>query len=168
MISFTATILKFLENGEKTGWTYIEIPSHTAELLQPGNRKAFRVKGSLDKYSFTGISLLPVGEGKFIMPLNAAIRKNIGKRKGATVHVSIEADKRLFEPPVYIHECLEDEPKAKVFFFGLPKSHQRYFINWIESAKTEPTKTKRLAQAVTAWSKGHGFAEMVLVNKKNS
>ena len=46
MIKFTATILKFDKQGEKTGWTYIIIPSEMAQQLYPGNKKSFRVKAS--------------------------------------------------------------------------------------------------------------------------
>ena len=59
-IQFTATIKRFRENAEKTGWTYIEIPASLAEKLVPGNKKGFRVKGYLDDYAFDGISLLPM------------------------------------------------------------------------------------------------------------
>ena len=50
MISWTATIKKFDKQGEKTGWTYIEVPAELANKLQPGNKKGFRVKGRLDNY----------------------------------------------------------------------------------------------------------------------
>ena len=58
-------------------------------------------------------------------------------------------------------ECLNDEPGARGFFGTLPKGHQNYFSKWIESAKTEPTKAKRIAQAVTALAKKQGFPEML-------
>ena len=48
MVSYSTTILKFDEQGEKTGWTYIVIPSAIAQKLKPGNKKSFRVKGKLD------------------------------------------------------------------------------------------------------------------------
>ncbi len=45
MLKFTTTIKKFDKQGEKTGWTYIEIPAAIAQQLNPENRKSFRVKG---------------------------------------------------------------------------------------------------------------------------
>ena len=44
MVRFTATIKRFAEQGEKTGWTYIDVPVALAEKLQPGNKKGFRVR----------------------------------------------------------------------------------------------------------------------------
>jgi hypothetical protein len=31
MVEFTTTILQFAEQGEKTGWSYIEIPADTGQ-----------------------------------------------------------------------------------------------------------------------------------------
>jgi Domain of unknown function (DUF1905)/Bacteriocin-protection, YdeI or OmpD-Associated len=161
MIEFTATLKQFSEQGEKTGWTYIEIPVDLAEALKPGNKKSFRVKGKLDKYSIAHVALLPMGGGVFIMAVNATMRKGIGKKKGAMVKVKIEEDKNEFQFNKDFIECLADEPAADLFFKSLAGSHQRYFSKWIDEAKTEPTKTKRIAWAVTALSKKQGYPEMI-------
>ena len=52
MVQFTATIKRFGSQGEKTGWTYFEVPPDLVQKLKPGNRKEFKVKGKLDAYSF--------------------------------------------------------------------------------------------------------------------
>ncbi len=62
--------------------------------------------------------------------------------------------------------CLEDDPNALDFFSQLTKGHQVYFSNWIESAKTVETKTKRITQAVTGLSMGMGYPEMIRYFKK--
>ena len=169
MLEFTVTIKRFDKQGEKTGWTYIEIPAAIAQQLNPENKKSFRVKGFLDEYSFSGISLLPLGGGDFIMALNAIIRKSIGKGKGAILQVKMEADRSPVLPSTELMECLSDEPKALEYFNKLPKSHQNYFSKWIEAAKTEATKAKRIAQTVTACSRGQHYDEMIrsLKNEKN-
>ena len=82
MVSFSTTILKFDKQGEKTGWTYIEIAAVIAEKLNPGVKKGYQVKGKLDNYPFRGFNLLPMGEGKFILALKADVRKKLGKKKG--------------------------------------------------------------------------------------
>jgi Domain of unknown function (DUF1905)/Bacteriocin-protection, YdeI or OmpD-Associated len=161
MIKFTAPILKFDKQGEKTGWTYIEILAEQANKLKPNNKKSFRVKGRLDNFSIKGIALLPMGEGDFIMPLNAAIRKGIGKKKGATLQVQLLVDDAPPPLSAELLACLEDEPKAKAFFNQLPKGEQNYFSKWIESAKTEPTKAKRIAQAINGFTRGLTFGPMI-------
>jgi uncharacterized protein YdeI (YjbR/CyaY-like superfamily) len=84
--------------------------------------------------------------------------------------VRLEVDDKPILPPADLIACLEDEPRALDFFKTLSKSHQNYFTKWIESAKTEPTKAKRIAQSVNALSKGHHFGIMLraLKAEKNS
>lgn len=165
MVSFTATILKFDEQGEKTGWTYIEIPADIAAQIKPNNKRSFRVKGKLDAHKIAGVALLPMGGGSFIMALNANMRKAIGKRKGAMLTVQLEPDNEPLKLNKDFLECLNDEPAAIKYFNALPKGHQNYFSKWIDSAKTEPTKTKRIAMAVSALSRGLGFPEMLREQK---
>jgi len=166
-VQFTAVIKRFQQQGEKTGWTYVLIPFDNAQKLVPGNKKGFRVKGYLDDYSFSGISLLPMGGGDFILTLNGTIRKKIRKTKGDKVNVRMEVDLKPLLPPSELIECLQDEPEALTRFKNLPKSHQNYFTNWINSAKTEPTKAKRIAAFVNSLVKGFGFVEAYRSLKKN-
>ena len=166
MIEFNTIILQFEEQGEKTGWTYIEVPADIAQQLKPGNKKTFRVKGMLDNYTFSGVALMPMGDGNFIMALNAAIRKEIRKNKGVMLCVRIEADPDFsIQIPGYLLECFGYEPEAEKFFNSLAKSHRDYFIKWIESAKTEPTKIKRITQTITILSRGLGYGEMIRMNR---
>jgi len=166
-VDFTTIIKQFDEQGEKTGWTYILIPSDLAEKLCPGNRKGFRVKGKFDEHPIKSMALIPMGAGNFIIPLNAQVRKAIGKRKGAMLRVRLEIDKRPQKISKEFLDCLSDEPNALAFFDSLPNSHKLYFSKWIETAKTEPTKTKRIAQSVDALSKKFRFNEMLRSLKEN-
>jgi hypothetical protein len=168
MIQFSTTILKFDKQGEKTGWSYIEIKHSLAHKLNPGCKVSFRVKGKLDNYQFEKVALLPMGDGNFILPINGVIRKAIRKHHGETVKVTMELDKR---PPTLsrdLMQCLKEDPDATAYFKSLPKSHQNYFSNWIESAKTAQTKTKRIVMAMTAFDKKQDFGEMIRANKKNN
>ena len=89
MVQFTATIKQFDKQGEKTGWTYIPVSAKQADKINPGIKTSFRVKGLLDNYGIEKVALLPMGDGSFIMPLNASMRKGIKKQKGAKVQVKI-------------------------------------------------------------------------------
>src|ERR1700761_7028154 len=95
MIDFTAIILQFGEMGEKTGWSYIEVPADLAQQIKPGNKQSFRVKGMLDALLISGMALMPMGDGNFILTLKADIRKALHKNKGAVVRVQIEEDKEF-------------------------------------------------------------------------
>ena len=161
MVEYTTTLLKFDKQGEKTGWTYIEISSDIAQQLKPNNKKSFRVKGKLDNYTIQAVALLPMGEGNFIMPINGAMRKSIGKRHGAQLKIQLLVDNKPIQLSKDFMACLADEPKALAFFHKIPKSVQNYFSKWIESAKTEPTKAKRIVKAVNALAKSQSFPEMI-------
>lgn len=165
MVRFTTTLLQFQQMAEKTGWTYIEVPAKVAQKLKPGNKKAFRVKGTLDNYPIKSVAIMPMGGGSFILAVNAAMRKGIGKTKGARVKIALEADNDEIPMDAEFMECLQDEPEALAFFNSLPRGHRLYFSRWIESAKTAPTKAKRIAQALNGLAKGWGYSEMMRAEK---
>lgn len=161
MIQFTTVIKKFGDQGEKTGWTYIEISTAIAERLKPNNKKSFRVKVKLDDHLFEGLALIPMGEGNFILAVNASIRKRIRKHKGSPIKVSIEVDTSPIKLNAELLECLADEPECLTFFNSLTPGHRNYFSKWIDSAKTEATRTKRIAQAINALSIHLDYGQMI-------
>jgi Domain of unknown function (DUF1905)/Bacteriocin-protection, YdeI or OmpD-Associated len=161
MIKFSTTILKFDQQGEKTGWTYIAIPAKIAQQLKPHTKKSFRVKGKLDDFAIEKVALIPMGGGDFIMAVNAAMRKGMGKRKGATIKVSIEADDTPILVPAELLECMADEPEALLYFNSLPQGHRNYFTKWIDSAKTDATKAKRIALVIKTMVRKMDFGAML-------
>lgn len=168
MVKFTASIHRFEKQGEKTGWTYVEVPGDLAQQLKPGNRKEFKVKGKLDAHPIKRVPLFPMGGGKFILVLNAALRKAIGKKHGAMVKIELTEDKSAFVFNTDFLECLRDEPVADAHFQSLTGSHQRYFSKWIDAAKTEPTRVKRITMAVNALAKKWGYPEMIRASQGKS
>ncbi len=165
MVKYNTTILRFQKMGEKTGWTYIVVPADVVQQLKPGDKKGFRVKGKLDSYKFSGKSILPMGNGEFILTINGDDRKKLGKRHGAMITVELSCDKTEYKLNTEFMDCISDEPEAHKFFNTLTRSHQNYFSKWIESAKTEETKAKRIAQSLNAFLKGLGYPEMLREQK---
>ena len=102
----------------------------------------------------------------FIMPFNAGMRKGTGKKKGDKILITLALDKAEFQMSADFMVCLEDEPSALKHFQSLSGSHQRYFSKWIDSAKTEPTKAKRIVMAVNALARNLGYPEMMREAKK--
>lgn len=147
--------------GEKTGWTYVTVSEAQAQKLKKGNKKSFRVKGKLDNYAVKELALIPMGDGSFIIPLKADVRKALGKKAGAELKVKIEEDITEFIPDSDFEDSLAFEPAANNFFKTLTKGHQRYFSNWIQSAKTETTKAKRIALAVNALARKMDYGAMI-------
>ncbi|GAB4021957.1 YdeI/OmpD-associated family protein [Spirosoma koreense] len=179
MISFTTILQKFGEKGDKTRWTYIEIPIAVTDELKPGQKTSFRVKGSLDQYSIKQVALLPMGksvprisdglEGGFMMPINAGMRRGIGKdEEGTPIQVNLEVDTDPLPQSADLLTCLDDEPDALKFFASLAKSHQNYFSKWIEDAKTPETKADRIAKALRGLSMRMSFGETIRYFKKQN
>jgi uncharacterized protein YdeI (YjbR/CyaY-like superfamily) len=50
--------------------------------------------------------------------------------------------------PRHIQAALKKHPAAGRYFHGLAPSHRRRYIGWIESAKREDTKARRLKEAI--------------------
>ena len=152
---------KLGQQGEKTGWTIINIPAKIANKLKPGTKKSFRVKGKLDDFAIEKVALVPMGGGDFIMAINAAMRKGTRKQKGDEVKVQLQVDDAPILPPSELIECMADEPEALKYFNSLPQGHRNYFTKWIDSAKTDVTKAKRIALVIKTMVRKMDFGAML-------
>ena len=130
----------------KGGWTFARITGI------PQDKKAHfgwvKVRGTIDGYEIRKYHLMPMGDGKLFLPVKAEIRKKIKKEEGDKVHVILYADNEPLEVPKEMLLCLQDEPAALKFFNSLSESEQKFYIQWIYSAKKEETKVDRLAKTI--------------------
>ena len=66
--------------------------------------------------------------------------------------VKLERPKTVPKPPVkvpaYLRKALQKDKKAAVAFAAFSPSHKREYVEWLTEAKTDATRTRRLAQAV--------------------
>jgi Domain of unknown function (DUF1905)/Bacteriocin-protection, YdeI or OmpD-Associated len=161
MITLQVKLQKFKEQGEKTGWTYIEIPSKIANQLSPCNKKSFRVKGTMDDYSFRQIALIPMGDGDFIIPFNAVMRKHTGKKVGDTLALVLSFDAEEKRNSEDLLNCLAEDPICLERFLALPKGHQNYYSNWVDSAKSPTTKSDRIVKTIFAMQHQMDYGAMI-------
>ncbi len=167
MIYFETQLKKFGKQGEKTGWVYILIPAKIALQIKPNNKKSFRVKGKIENVSINAIAMLPMGEGDFIIPINAAMRKKLHKIQGATVAINLEEDDDEMKLSKTLLDCLKDEPKAEKYFNSLPPSHKNYYSNWVNAAKSEMVIAKRIAVIIEACAASMTYGEMMKVYRES-
>lgn len=136
----------------KGGWTFDRIP----EI--PQDKHAYfgwvKVRGTIDGFEIRKYHLMPMGNGQLFLPVKAEIRKKIKKQEGDHVHVILYPDNEPLETPEEMLICLNEEPKALAFFKSLSESEQKFYIQWIYSAKKEETKINRLAKTINRLLEG--------------
>jgi len=136
----------------KGGWTYARL-----DEIPPNKKNPFgwrRVRGFIDDYEIRAYHLMPMGLGQLFLPVKAEIRKAINKKAGDTVHILLFMDDLPIETPGEFMECLEDSSEALKFYQKLTEAEKKRYVEWIYSAKTETTRVKRLANAITYLEKG--------------
>lgn len=166
MFSFKSIIQKFANKSEKTGWTYIDIPQDVILKLKLKNKKEFRIKGVMDDVTFERLAVYPIGEGNFIIAINAELRKKLGKKEGAMLSVKFELDKSEALQSQELLDCLKDDKIALKQFNSLLLSHQNYFHRYIYTAKGADTKAGRIVNTINAMHQKMNFGEMIRSLKK--
>lgn len=106
-------------------------------------------------------AVFPVGEGNYIITLNADLRKKLGKKAGAMVKLKIELDTRGAAKSAELMDCLKDDAVAKARFESMTMAHQNYFHTYILTAKTVATKTARVVNTLNAMHQKQNFSEMI-------
>lgn len=130
----------------KGGWTYVEI------LEVPANKRSHfgmvRVRGFIDEFVLENNNLMPMGNGHLFLPVRAEIRKKIKKEEGDIVKIILYTNDLPLETPEEMLLCLKDEPEAYKNYLKFSESNQKYYIDWIYSAKTDDTKVERMAKMI--------------------
>jgi Bacteriocin-protection, YdeI or OmpD-Associated/Domain of unknown function (DUF1905) len=128
-------------------WTYFVIPLDLADLY--GAKGTIQVRGTINGVSFRSAAL-PSGDGSHFVAVNKAIRDQIGAHQGDTVAVTLVRDDepRTLSVPDDLRLALDAAPAAGALFSAFSYSHQREYLEWIASAKTEATRRRRIASAV--------------------
>lgn len=115
-------------------WSLMKDP----EGLFKKNKEAM---GSLGR--LTDLSQLPSDE-VLVSYIKEAMQLNIdGKKVVVTKHA-----KPKLVIPGYFLKVLEKNKKAEENFENMSPSHKREYVEWIEGAKKEETRQRRIAQAV--------------------
>lgn len=143
----------------KGGWTFARIPEITQE--KKAHFGWVKVKGTIDGYAISKYHLMPMGNGNLFLPVKAEIRKKINKKEGDKVHVVLYLDNEPLVVPEEMLLCLQDEPLALKFFNSLSESEQKFYIQWIYSAKKEDTKVDRIVKTINRLVKGLKLSDKV-------
>lgn len=110
--------------------------------------KRFPVIATVNGYTWR-TSVARMG-GEFLVGLNKEVRQGAGVGAGdsVTLKLALDTAPRTVEVPPALAAALEGDPEAKAQFDGLAFTHRKEFARWIEEAKREETRGRRVSQAL--------------------
>lgn len=88
----------------------------------------------------------------FSKKLRADLEVEIGK--SIDVVIALDAQPRTVELPQSLADALTGDTAAKAAFDALAPSHQKEFARWVDEAKREETKLKRVEQSLQMLREG--------------
>ena len=119
----------------------------TVEQVGEG-AKRFPVVATVNGYTWrTSITRM---RGEFMLGLSRAVRQEADVEAGDTVQVELELDEapREVEVPAALSVALDGDPSARAAFEALAYTHRKEFAVWVQEAKREETRERRVAQAL--------------------
>jgi bacteriocin resistance YdeI/OmpD-like protein/uncharacterized protein DUF1905 len=119
-----------------------------------GTRARVPIRGTINGFPFQS-SLMPM-RGCHSMPVCKALRDGAGVKPGDTVDVVMLRDDQLrtVEPPPHLKKALAKNKSARSNWEKLSFSHKKEMANWIEGAKQEETRARRLAKVLQVLESG--------------
>ena len=139
-----------LEHDGETGGVYVLVPPAVAAALGAGSRANRAVRATFDGFPHNGIlTPLPGAEPEELLLLvPKQVRKAIGKTWTNDVAVTLapDPDAVALELPADLRAALAAVRGSRARFGQLSKAHQREYVAWIASARTEEGRAERLAQ----------------------
>ena len=119
-----------------------------------GTKGSVPVKATLDGAEYRG-SLMNCGMPNHTLGVLKGVREQIGKGPGDTIDVVIWKDEevRTIETPADLKKLLKNEGLL-AGFEKLSYTHRKEYIRWIEEAKKEETRQRRLEKSVAMLKTG--------------
>jgi hypothetical protein len=131
--------------------TVVVVPFDLKEAFGSGRPP---VRATVNGYSFR--TTLFTMSGRALLGLNREVREAAGVEAGQEVSVELERDDepRAVEVPRDLASALEADPAVRETFDGLSYTHRKEYVRWIEDAKRDETRTRRVAKAVEMLREG--------------
>jgi Bacteriocin-protection, YdeI or OmpD-Associated/Domain of unknown function (DUF1905) len=116
--------------------------------------KRFPVVATVNGYTWR-TSVARMG-GEFLVGLSRAVRQEAGVEAGDTVDVELALDtaEREVEVPPALADALAEDSVARGAFDRLAFTHRKEYARWIEDAKREETRDRRVARALQMLREG--------------
>jgi len=126
------------------GGAFVEIPFDVETAF--GSKRP-KVKALIEGVPYRG-TLVRMGSECHLLLILKGIREQVGKTFGDEIKVSVELDveERVVTVPAELKRLFKSEREAKVAFEKLSYTHQREYVVWINEAKKEETRQRRIVK----------------------
>jgi len=116
--------------------------------------KRFPVQATINGYTWR--STVVRMRGEFLLGLSREVREGAGVEAGDTVEAEISLDTapREVQVPQALASALQADSAAAAAFDALPYTHRKEFARWIDEAKRDETRERRVAQAIEMLHEG--------------
>lgn len=134
------------------GGAFVEVPFDVEKAF--GAKKP-KVKAMIEGVPYRGV-LTRMGTDFHMLIILKSIREQTGKTFGDEIKVTVELDTepRVLDVPKDLLKELKKDKEAKAFFDKLSYTHQREYVMWIEEAKKEETRARRILKAIEMLKQG--------------
>ncbi|NQX36526.1 YdeI/OmpD-associated family protein [Herbiconiux sp. VKM Ac-2851] len=141
LVAFDAPIVRNTDVANSTAW--VEFPLDVRELFGVAGRVP--VTATIDGLPYRG-SLQRMGGERSLLPVLRETREALGKGAGDVVHVELRLDTaaRTVDVPADVAAALAEAGLTDIFE-ALSYSRRREFVQWIESAKRDATRSTRIS-----------------------
>jgi succinate dehydrogenase/fumarate reductase flavoprotein subunit len=153
-VSFVSLEYQFnaVIQNEGSGGAFVVVPFDVEKAF---GKKRVKVIATIDSEEYRG-SLVRMGGPDHLLIILKEIREKIGKTFGDEVTVFLKEDTlpRKVDVPEDLKERFKENPEAEIFFNQLAYTYQKEYVQWIESAKREETRLRRLEKTIDLLNQG--------------
>jgi hypothetical protein len=153
-ICFSTTLFRPVTTGKAVAWTFLTLPREASAKLP--SRGMTSVEGTFNGSPFQA-TLQPDGQGGHWLKVDRKLRDAAGAKAGDIVSLEIAPAQEEPEPrvPAELRKALAAaDPKARAVWSDITPVARRDWVYWIESAKREETRLKRVESTCDMLAKG--------------
>lgn len=132
---------------------FLVLPAAASARLP--TRSALTVEGTINGHVFRAIAQ-PDGKKSHWLTVTAAMLKGASAKAGEDVELEIAASATQLETPLPadLKKALAAAPKAKALWADITPTARRDWIQWIDSAKQDATRVRRISGACDMLAEG--------------
>ncbi len=132
------------------GYTVIMVPDDIRARLPLAKHPRLRVEGEIADMPVEN-AFMPTGDGRHYVIVAPAVLKGSGAKLGDPVEMRFRiADQDHVDVPVELNDAVRASDAATRLWEALTPGKKRMLAQHVRAAKTAPTRTKRVQEAMAA------------------